>query len=53
MYDRKGCLLYTSSAKENADFLKNEYGWGGVYPAIVGADIDEQHNGKDVYKRQR
>ena len=36
------------SAKENADFLKNEYGWGGVYPAIVGADIDEQHNGKGI-----
>ncbi|MBD9212098.1 MAG: hypothetical protein EGQ01_13985 [Ruminococcaceae bacterium] len=30
------------SAKENADFLKNEYGWGGVYPAIVGAGVDEQ-----------
>ena len=36
------------SAKENADFLKNEYGWGGVYPAIVGADIDEQHDGKGI-----
>lgn len=36
------------SAKENADFLKNEYGWGGVYPAITGAGIDEQHNGKGI-----
>lgn len=36
------------SAKENADFLKNEYGWGGAYPAIVGADIDEQHDGKGI-----
>ena len=36
------------SAKENADFLKNEYGWGGVYPAIVGANIDEQHDGKGI-----
>ena len=36
------------SAKENADFLKNEYGWGGVYPAIVGAGIDEQHDGKGI-----
>ena len=36
------------SAKENADFLKNEYGWGGVYPAIIGADIDEQHDGKGI-----
>ena len=24
------------SAKENADFLKNEYGWGGSYPVIIG-----------------
>lgn len=37
------------SAKENADFLKNEYGWGGVYPAIVGANIDEQHDGKGIH----
>lgn len=36
------------SAKENADFLKNEYGWGGVYPAIVGAGVDEQHDGKGI-----
>ena len=36
------------SAKENAVFLKEEYGWGGVYPAIVGADIDEQHDGKGI-----
>ena len=36
------------SAKENADFLKNEYGWGGTYPVIVGAGIDEQHNGKGI-----
>ena len=27
------------SAKENADFLKNEYGWGGSYPVIVGAGM--------------
>ena len=36
------------SAKENADFLKNEYGWGGVYPAITGAGIEEQHDGKGI-----
>ena len=36
------------SAKENADFLKNEYGWGGAYPVIVGANIDEQHDGKGI-----
>ena len=34
------------SAKENADFLKNEYGWGGSYPVIIGAGIDESHDGK-------
>lgn len=33
------------SAKENADFIKDEYGWGGAYPVIVGAGIDEQHDG--------
>lgn len=36
------------SAKENADFLKNEYGWGGSYPVITGAGIDEQHDGKGI-----
>ena len=36
------------SAKENADFLKNEYGWGGAYPVIVGTGIDEQHDGKGI-----
>lgn len=36
------------SAKENADFLKNEYGWGGSYPVIIGAGIDESHNGKGI-----
>ena len=36
------------SAKENADFLKNEYGWGGSYPVIIGAGIDESHDGKGI-----
>ena len=36
------------STKENADFLKDEYGWGGAYPVIVGAGIDEQHDGKGI-----
>ena len=36
------------SAKENADFLKNEYGVGGSYPVIVGAGIDEQHDTKGI-----
>lgn len=36
------------SAKENAEFLKNEYGWGGSYPVIIGAGIDESHDGKGI-----
>lgn len=36
------------SVKENADFLKNEYGWGGSYPVIIGAGIDESHDGKGI-----
>ena len=36
------------SAKENTDFLKNEYGWGGSYPVIIGAGIDENHDGKGI-----
>ena len=36
------------SAKENADFLKNEYGWGGSYPVIIVAGIDESHDGKGI-----
>ena len=41
-------ILPSEKAFAYADFLKNEYGWGGVYPAIVGADIDEQHDGKGI-----
>lgn len=36
------------STKENADFLKNEYGWGGSYPVIIGAGIDESYDGKGI-----
>lgn len=36
------------STKENADSLKNEYGWGGSYPVIIGAGIDESHDGKGI-----
>lgn len=36
------------SAKENADFLKEEYGWGGACPVIIGTGIDEQHDGKGI-----
>lgn len=37
------------SKKENADFLKNEYGWGGRYPVITGTGIDELHDGKGIH----
>ena len=36
------------SAKENVDFLKDEYGCGGSYPVITGTGIDEQHDGKGI-----
>ena len=36
------------SKKENVDFLKNEYGWGGSYPIITGTGIDEMHDGKGI-----
>ena len=36
------------SAKENQDFLKEEYGWGGSYPVIIGTGLDEQHDGKGI-----
>ena len=36
------------SKKENVDFLKNEYGWGGSCPVITGTGIDELHDGKGI-----
>ena len=36
------------SAKENVDFLKYGYGWGGSYPVIIGTGIDENHDGKGI-----
>lgn len=40
------------SNKENADFLKKEYGTGGQYPAAFGVDLDEGHNAKGVTLRR-
>ena len=37
-----------ASAKENADFLKDEYGIGGAMPTLVGTDISEWHDGKGI-----
>ena len=36
------------SQKENIKFLKNEYGWGGSYPVLIGTGINEQHDGKGI-----
>ena len=36
------------SPKENADFLKDEYGLGGYGPVIIGSNIDENHSGKGL-----
>ena len=37
------------SAKENVEFLKDEYGWGGSYPVIIGTGIDENHDVKGIH----
>ena len=37
------------SSEENISFLKNEYGWGGAYPVIIGTGIDERHDGKGIH----
>ena len=37
-----------TSPKENADFLKNEYGTGGRGPALTGTNIDEWHDSKGI-----
>lgn len=34
--------------KENIDFLKNEYGWGGHSNAIPGSGYWEEHDGKGI-----
>ena len=40
------------SSKENIEFLKHEYGWGGAYPVITGTGIDEQHDGKGIHLKR-
>jgi len=37
-----------ASIKENAEFLKNEYGTGGHGPALTGTDIQEWHDSKGI-----
>ena len=36
------------TTKENADFLKHEYGTGGRGPALTGTDLDEWHDPKGI-----
>ena len=42
-------FLQTHTNKEKADFLKDEYGYVGVYPLILGADIDMQADAKGLH----
>ncbi|MBE6061919.1 MAG: helicase, partial [Clostridium sulfidigenes] len=37
-----------ASSKENADFLKKEYGTGGRMPALPNSELDEWHDGKGI-----
>lgn len=41
-------FLQEHTAKEKADFLKNEYGTGGHSPILVGTGIGEDHNAKGL-----
>ncbi|MBP1551740.1 MAG: hypothetical protein J6C04_05620, partial [Oscillospiraceae bacterium] len=38
------------SKQDNIKFLKDEYGWGGAYPAatINGVNFNEEHNAKGI-----
>lgn len=44
-------LLKQEPAADNIRFLKNEYGIGGAYPAVVGRNISEDHDGKGIRLR--
>lgn len=37
------------SNKQNAKFLKNEYGWGGHFPALRDKEVHEMHDGKGIH----
>lgn len=41
------------SAKENAEFLKREYGTGGRAPVLIGTDIYEHHDSKGITLTRR
>ena len=44
-------FLKQEPAADNIRFLKNEYGIGGAYPAVVGRNISEDHDGKGIRLR--
>jgi N12 class adenine-specific DNA methylase/adenine-specific DNA methylase len=41
-------FLKKLTAADNIAFLKNEYGWGGAYPAVADREIDEMHDAKGI-----
>jgi len=43
-------FMKKESAAENVKMLKDEYGWGGAYPAARngGRELDEGHDGKGI-----
>ena len=43
--------LKQEPAAENVKFLKNEYGTGGAYPAVIGREISEDHDSKGIRLR--
>lgn len=49
---REKCVSMSSLKKpfykRKCRLLENEYGWGGSYPVIIGAGIDESHDGKGI-----
>ena len=45
-------FLKNHSRTEKADFLKNEYGFSGRYPLIIGTNIDLQADAKGMHLRR-
>lgn len=40
-----------ATAKENIQFLMNEYGIGGCYPAVAGRPVSEDHDSRGMHIR--
>ena len=41
--------LKKESKEDNIKFLKNEYGWGGAYPAFASLKVNENHDAKGIH----